>query len=168
MAFFLPTLMVLDAARVPNTPRIGMPDARPKSSEADGVKCLECGCGLPRNNWDFEHTGNYSNVIVFYADRKDDVQVTDTFNAGVTFDGKKGGLNAGYEQAKTMRDVKVMEYIRNKMKTNGYTCLNCLNQNCLAGYQGWDLLLREVNSLLRKHDIKVETARFQADGSYRY
>lgn len=131
------------------------------SSEANGVSCIECGCGLPPNNWSFKHLGDHGWVYVFYSNRSDNVRVKECVNFGVSVDGKGPGMNVGFGNETTRSNVKVLEYIRNRTKKDGYTCLNCLHNNCKAGYPGWDRVLREVNSLLRTHGIYVEAARFQ-------
>jgi len=133
------------------------------SSEASGVKCVECGCGLPMNNWSFEHLGKHGWVYVFYTLRHDSVRVKESVDFGAGVQNGKAGMNIGFGNERTMSEVKVIDYIRNRRKKDGYTCLKCLYDNCRAGYPGWERVLREVNSLLRTHGIYVETARFQTN-----
>jgi hypothetical protein len=131
------------------------------SSEASGVKCVECGCGLPQNNWSFVHLGDHGWVYVFYTLRHDSVTFKESVDVSAGFQNGKPGVNVGLGNERTMTEVKVIDYIRNRTKEDGYTCLTCLYNNCRAGYPGWDRVLREVNSLLRTHGIYVETRRFQ-------
>lgn len=135
------------------------------SSEAHGAKCVECGVGLPRNNWSFEHLGRDGWVYVFYSIRHDDVQVSEALELAVASStSDSASLKAGFSTGRTMREVKVLDYIRNSQKDQGYTCLNCLKECCERGFAGWDRILKETNSLLRSHGIMVETARIQTIG----
>jgi hypothetical protein len=135
-----------------------------ESSEANGVGCIECGIGLPRSNWTFEHPGDHGWVYVYFTVRNHSVHVSESVDIGASMQGIAPGMNLGFSKGRTASQVKALDYIRNRTKKKGYTCLECLHQNCHAGHAGRDRLLREANSLLRSHGIMVETTRIEAAG----
>lgn len=124
-----------------------------QSREANGVKCVECGCGLPSNNWGSVHLGEVGCVRVFYVSRRDEVE----FVSSLDMEAGKDGISFGLGTQRKTQNVNLIQYIHNEHKKDGYTCLNCMVENCRAGYPGWDRVVREVNSLMQQHGIKVET-----------
>lgn len=130
-----------------------------ESSESRGVKCYECGVGLPPNNWEYFCIGDGGHTYAFYKEKHEYVDVLTTVGAGGSMNSEGiVGVSTGCSEVKSMRDVRVLQYIKNTYResNDGYTCLNCLWTNCREEYPGWDEIFLELNALLRDNAIYVE------------
>lgn len=125
---------------------------RKASSEVNGVRCVACREGLPANNWDFEQLGEDGWVIVFYKKLHGTVRVTTVRSIGATVS-ISGGASVGYKRTEEMSENKVIQYIRNKRVAAGYTCLRCVDTYCQAKRFEWDIMEREINTVMINHSI---------------
>ena len=122
------------------------------SPEVNGVVCVECRERLPANNWQFEDSGKDGWVRVFYKVVNASVNVTSGWKASATA-GADSSVTVGFNRTEEKSEVKVIQYIENKMKLDGYTCLQCTSDNCLSKYPGWDRIKKEIDDVMTSNAI---------------
>jgi len=94
-------------------------------------------------------------VYAYYSNVAKKVRVSKSQGLDSTLSAEGGKVRTKLRNTEKRTNVKILQYIRNRLKDDGYTCLRCLYINCKNKYPCWDQIERELNRLLVGNGIFI-------------